>query len=49
MHGYYAHMISANATLELVTMERLGSGGSSKVYLALELLKVTVSGSCLFR
>lgn len=48
MHDHRAHTISANATLEPVTTERLGSGGGSKAYSASELLKVAVSGSCPF-
>lgn len=48
IHRRRVHMISANATLEPVTTERLGSGGGSKAYSASELLKVAVSGSCPF-
>ncbi|KAB8079451.1 hypothetical protein BDV29DRAFT_54060 [Aspergillus leporis] len=40
------HMISANATLQPVTAERLGEWGGGKAYSASELLKVAVSASC---
>lgn len=39
-------MISANATLQPVTAERLGEWGGGKAYSASELLKVAVSASC---
>jgi hypothetical protein len=48
IQGHRVHMISANATLEPVTTERLESGGGGKANSASELLKVAVSAPCSF-